>query len=101
QQLDPNCAMCFWGEAFALGPNINAPMEAADHAPAYAAMRRAHELRANATPLERALIEAMAERYAQSPPEDRSTLDAAFADAMAAVADSFPNEDLVQILAAE
>ena len=23
QNLDPNCAMCYWGEALALGPNIN------------------------------------------------------------------------------
>ena len=23
QKLDPGCAMCFWGEALALGPNIN------------------------------------------------------------------------------
>ena len=26
--LDPNCAMCYWGEALVLGPNINAPMDA-------------------------------------------------------------------------
>ena len=25
--LDPGCAMCYWGIALALGPNINAPME--------------------------------------------------------------------------
>ena len=25
-RLDPDCAMCFWGIALALGPNINAPM---------------------------------------------------------------------------
>src|SRR5215210_4389283 len=25
--LDPTCAMCHWGIALALGPNINAPME--------------------------------------------------------------------------
>ncbi len=26
QKLDPDCAMCFWGEALVLGPNINLPM---------------------------------------------------------------------------
>src|SRR5215510_10561841 len=26
QKLDPDCAMCAWGEAWVLGPNINAPM---------------------------------------------------------------------------
>src|SRR5215471_15097288 len=27
QKLDPDCAMCAWGEALVLGPNINALME--------------------------------------------------------------------------
>ena len=26
-RLDPNCALCYWGEALVLGPNINAPMD--------------------------------------------------------------------------
>ncbi len=30
QRLDPGCAMCWWGEALALGPNINAPMDDRD-----------------------------------------------------------------------
>src|SRR4051812_22323861 len=37
QRLDPSCAMCFWGEAYVLGPNINVPMEASANAPALAA----------------------------------------------------------------
>jgi len=28
QTLDSDCAMCFWGEAYVLGPNLNLPMEA-------------------------------------------------------------------------
>jgi tetratricopeptide (TPR) repeat protein len=101
QRLDPNCAMCFWGEAFAYGPNINAPMPASDNDAAYAAMRRAHELRAGATPIEQAFIEALQTRYARTAPQDRSRLDAAFADAMTRAADRFPDNDLMQILAAE
>lgn len=101
QRLDPNCGMCFWGEAFALGPNINAGMEATDNEPAYAAARRAHELRANATPLEQAYIDAIQTRYARAAPANRASLDAAFADAMAEAADRFPADDLLQILAAE
>ena len=101
QRLDPNCAMCFWGEAFAYGPNINAPMPASDNDAAYAAMRRAHELRAGATPVEHAFIEALQTRYARTAPQDRSRLDAAFADAMTRAADRFPDNDLMQILAAE
>ncbi len=101
QRLDPNCAMCFWGEAFALGPNINAPMDASDYAPAYAAALRARELRAGATPLEQAYIDAIQTRYVATAPESRASLDAAFADAMAQAADRFPEDDLIQILAAE
>ena len=37
QKLDPDCAMCFWGEALVLGPNINLPMQEDAVAPAFAA----------------------------------------------------------------
>ena len=32
QAIDPTCAMCYWGEAYALGPNINMPMMPGDSA---------------------------------------------------------------------
>ena len=41
QKLDPDCAMCFWGEAMVLGPNINLPMPEDAVAPAYAAAQQA------------------------------------------------------------
>ena len=63
QQHDPDCAMCFWGEALVLGPNINAPMDAAAVAPAMAAMRKAGQLSAAASEREQALIAALAKRY--------------------------------------
>jgi tetratricopeptide (TPR) repeat protein len=101
QDLDPTCAMCFWGEAFALGPNINAPMAEADNAAAYAAAHKALTLMDGASPVEQALIEAMAVRYSRDWPAERAPFDAAFANAMAKVADRFPENDLVQVLAAE
>ena len=52
QDLDPQCAMCYWGEAFALGPNINAPMAEQAVAPAFAAITRAQDLAAAASPQE-------------------------------------------------
>ena len=58
QRLDPDCALCWWGEAVALGPNINAPMDDRDRPAALDAMDRAMALRDRASPLERALIEA-------------------------------------------
>ena len=39
--LDPSCALCFWGESMAHGPNINAPMDPAANAPALAALDKA------------------------------------------------------------
>lgn len=101
QRRDPDCAACWWGEAVALGPNINAPMDDRDHAAALDAMDRAMALRAGATPMERALIEAVAQRYSRDPAADRAALDAAYADAMLDVARRFPGDDDVAVLAAE
>jgi hypothetical protein len=52
QRLDPSCAMCFWGEAYALGPNINKPMDVADAPRAFEVAREAQRLAASATPVE-------------------------------------------------
>src|SRR5919206_4456143 len=50
---DSTCAMCWWGIAYAMGPNINAPMDTGVYRPAYAAIQRAVALEAGATPVER------------------------------------------------
>jgi tetratricopeptide (TPR) repeat protein len=101
QRLDPGCAMCFWGEALVLGPNINAPMDPAANAPALAAIARAKQLAGGASARERALIDALDKRYSADPKAERPALDAAFADAMQAVAKRFPADDFVQVLQAE
>jgi len=62
QKLDPACAMCFWGEALVLGPNINLPMADDAKAPAFAAAQKARALANNASPREQALIAAMVNR---------------------------------------
>jgi len=95
QRLDPECAMCFWGEALVLGPNINAPMVPEANPPALAALARATELKAKAGTRDRALIDALAKRYSADPKADRATLDAAYADAMKEVAARFPADDTV------
>ena len=92
-RLDPGCAMCRWGTALALGPNINAPMDSVAGVAAYAAIRDAMARQDGATERERALIEALATRYAEVPPADRAALDSAWAAAIGAVAARFP-EDL-------
>ena len=101
QTLDPECALCWWGEALALGPNINAPMDDRDRTAALAALDRAMALRTLGTPQEQALIEALARRYSDDPAADRAALDAAYADAMLAVAGRFPEDDDIAVLTAE
>jgi tetratricopeptide (TPR) repeat protein len=98
---DPSCAICAWGEAYVLGPNINKPMDDADVPAAYEAAQRALSLAPNASPVERALVEAMATRYAPEPVADRAPLDRAYADAMREVAARFPKDPDVLTLFAE
>ena len=91
---DPDCAACYWGEAWAWGSYLNAPMSAEESPLAYAAAQKAMSLREKqATPVERALIEAIAKRYVKEfDPQKRVEQDRAYADAMKSVADKFPND---------
>ncbi len=89
-RLDPNNAMAYWGWAYALGPNINLVMMPEVNAQAYAAIQKAMSLRTTVSAGERDYIEAMAKRYADPAPEDRSPLDRAYADAMRDVAAKHP-----------
>jgi tetratricopeptide (TPR) repeat protein len=91
-RLDPDCAICWWGVAFALGPNINLPMPDDAVAPAWAALAQAQALEAKASPEERAWIDALATRYSQDPKADRHALDAAFADAMGRLWKAYPDD---------
>ncbi len=91
-RLDPNCAMCYWGTAYAYGPHVNAGMDSASGVAAYAAAQRALAHLSHASPIERALIRAVAKRYAAVPPADRAALDSAYAGAMADVVKQFPND---------
>jgi tetratricopeptide (TPR) repeat protein len=91
--LDPACAMCYWGLAYVLGPNINATMEDESVPTAYTAIQQAVALSHNATEREQAYITAMATRYVAEPVEDRAELDLAYANAMRDVAQQYP-EDL-------
>lgn len=99
--LDPDCAACYWGAAYVLGPNINAPMEQSAVDEAFQLARKAYQLRHKARPRNRALIEALVHRYGPDPIPDRAHLDEAYAEAMRGVARKFPEDALVQALLAE
>lgn len=91
-RVDPECAICWWGVAWVLGPNINVPMLPEAAAPAWEALERARALAPHASEAERAYIEALTARYAESPPEDRAALDRAFADAMRDLMSAYPDD---------
>lgn len=100
-RLDPSCAMCWWGQALSLGPNINAAMDPSDAGVVYKAVRRAQVNASGATPVEQGLIDAIAKRYTEEAPADRSPLDQAYADAMRSLTAKFPHVGEVTTLTAE
>jgi len=91
--IDPDCAMCYWGVAFALGPNINAPITSEAATEAFEAIDQAKQRAGKASPKEQAYIDALSRRYVADPKADRPPLDAAYAAAMRVVTQMFP-EDL-------
>ena len=92
-ELDPECAMAHWGVALACGPHINFPLVPPPAAElAWKKLSLAEKFAAHASPVERALIDALAKRYANPQPEDRSPLDRAYADAMREVWKKFPKD---------
>ncbi len=91
-RLDPQCAMCYWGVAFALGPNINAPITPDAAKEAWAALEQARTVLEHVTERERAYIEALGKRYHADPNAERAPLDAAYAAAMRDVTRRFPDD---------
>jgi tetratricopeptide (TPR) repeat protein len=101
-EIDPECAMAHWGIALANGPHINVPFvppPAAEQA--WKELTLAQKYAPQATPLERELIAALAPRYADPQPQDRSPLDRAYADAMRKVWQAYPKDADVGTLFAE
>ena len=97
---DPTCGICWAGAALALGPNINAPMNDAAVAPAWAAIQQAQKLRAYESAHEQAYIDAISTRYSEHG-EDRKALDLIYAGAIAGVAEQYPDDLTARTLHAE
>ena len=91
-RLDPDCAMCWWGVAFALGSNINLAMPDDAVIPAWMALQNARALAPKVSPREQAWIAVLAQRYAETPKADRATLNVAFAQAMGDLAKAYPDD---------
>ncbi|MGZ3449048.1 MAG: hypothetical protein ACXVEF_05590 [Polyangiales bacterium] len=103
-ELDPDCAMCFWGVSLVLGPNYNVPMLPNAAGTAWDSLQRAQSLAPRGTAVEQALIAALATRYKGPealPPPAMEPFNKAYADAMRDVARRFPEDLDVQVLFAE
>jgi tetratricopeptide (TPR) repeat protein len=101
-RLDPSCAMAWWGVAYAAGLHINNPVMSDEaNRLAYDAAQKALALQHNATDPERALIRAVAARYAWPAPPDRRPLDEAYAAGMEEARRAYPSDPDIGSLYAE
>jgi tetratricopeptide (TPR) repeat protein len=94
EKRDPDCAICYWGEAWSWGSFLNGPMQPNESPFAFAAIRKARHLAGHhANSEERALIGAMSVRYVEHfDPAKRREQDLAYADAMRKVHERFPSD---------
>ena len=98
-RLAPNIAMNYWGQAFALGPNINDPQPDDERKQKInEAIANAKKLASTATPKEQALIEALAHRYSEDLTKDVAVLNMSYMEAMVKVVKKYPEDANIQIL---
>jgi len=101
-RYDPECAMAWWGIAYAAGPNQNNnAIEPPKDEWSYAAAQRAFELREKESGANRALIEALVHRYTYPAPEDLTELNEAYLKAMEKVYALYPMDPDVTTWTAE
>lgn len=102
QKADPECAICYWGEAWAWGSYLNVHMREAEAPYAYAAISKARELRGKASTREQAYIDALSVRYvADYDYKARRVQDRAYADAARLLAEQYPEDPDAATLYAE
>ncbi len=98
---DPECAMCYWGLAYVLGPNYNAGMEEDVLTPANAALNQAQIWANKATLRERALIDALSARYPKQKGIDPNPYYQRYAEKMKEVMTKFPEDVDIAVMTAE
>lgn len=98
QLLDPECSMCVWGEAWAMGPNLNGGgYDAESQAKALTTARRARRMARHATPMQRQMMDALIQRYSGR----ESSRGVRFARAMDRIARRQPQDVTVAALTAD
>jgi tetratricopeptide (TPR) repeat protein len=103
EKHDPDCAICYWGEAWSWGSYLNGPMPTFDAPFAYAAAQRAKKLApGHSTPVEADMIEAMTHRYVEHfDPDKRRDQDAAYAEEMRKLREKYPKDQDIATLYAD
>ena len=90
---DPDCAICYWGEAWSWGSYLNGAMSTAEAPRAYFAMQQALAHISSASPKEADMIRALQVRYIENfEPENRRDQDQAYADSMKLLAEKYPDD---------
>jgi tetratricopeptide (TPR) repeat protein len=96
--IDPDCGLCAWGEAWALGPNLNGGGN--DDASLREGRRLAQLARrraGGATAIQRQMIDAMIQRYSGS----KASQAGRFARAMDRIARRFPTDPMISAVTAD
>ena len=94
EKRDPECAICYWAEAWSWGSYLNGPMPPQNAPFAYAAIQKAVALAPDhATEVERDFISAMTVRYVKDfEPAKRREYDAAYAEAARKLYQKYPKD---------
>ena len=100
-RIDPACAMCQWGIAYAVAPNINLPIDSAREARGLAAVREAQRLATRVTRRERDYINALAVRFGEPAGTSRAARDSAFATEARKVAQRYRSDVDAQVIFAD
>lgn len=96
--LDPSCGMCAWGEAWAIGPNLNGGgYDPGSVATGLRVAREARRLARDATPVQRQMIDALIQRYSG----EETTRALRFARAMDRIAKRNPDDASIASIAAD
>jgi tetratricopeptide (TPR) repeat protein len=100
-ELDPKLAIAYWGQALALGPNINLDVDPEREAQAYKLEQTALAHISHASAKERDMINVLAKRYSNDPAADLKKLSADYSVAMRELRKKYPDDPDIATLYAE
>lgn len=100
-RLDEECAMCYWGMAYVLGPNINSAMDSTLVEEANGYISQARRFMDKVSPFEQQMISAIDKRYPKNKAQTLASCYEDFASAMRATYLNFKDNNDIATLCAE